>query len=91
MKTRFIFSAMLASGLFVAVGCDVDVQHNASPDPVPAQTVPAEMDTVVTDSGETPAEQRVERRQERRENIRDAVDGVDVNVGDGGVKVQVDE
>ena len=46
---------------------------------------------VDVNNSESPAESRMDRREERRENIKDAADGVDVEVGNGGVKVEVDE
>ena len=64
-----ILTGVILAAAFSAVGCDVDVNENAT---------------------DTPAENRMERREERRENVREAVDGVDVEVGNGGVKVDVD-
>ena len=45
---------------------------------------------VDVDTSDSPAESRMDRREERRENIKDKVDGVDVEVGNGGVKVDVE-
>ncbi|WP_442506016.1 hypothetical protein SH528x_004836 [Novipirellula sp. SH528] len=89
----------LFSALFVAVslglaGCDVE-QGGTSGAVSPGTTTPAAADPdggvdIDIDAGDAPSENRVERRQERRENIREAIDDVDVNVGNGGVDVNVD-
>ncbi|MDA8746560.1 hypothetical protein N9N28_18220 [Rubripirellula amarantea] len=81
MKTS-LFVATLALVLSFA-GCDVDVHERG--------TLPGDTDGVNVDVNDTPVENRMERREERRENLRDAVDGVDVEVGDGGVNVDVGE
>ncbi|TWT53772.1 hypothetical protein Pla22_14050 [Rubripirellula amarantea] len=81
MKTS-LFVATLALVLSFA-GCDVDVHERG--------TLPDDTDGVNVDVNDTPVENRMERREERRENLRDAVDGVDVEVGDGGVNVDVGE
>ena len=39
--------------------------------------------------GEGPNEDRAQRRQERRERLRDVLDEVDVDVGDGGIDVEI--
>lgn len=77
---KALMSVIFAAGLCTA-GCDVDVNDTATPS--------TNTDGVNVDV-DTPAENRMERREERRENLRDAVDGVDVQVGDGGVSVDVD-
>ncbi len=77
-----------------SAGCDVDVHEAGSP----ADTVhnnapavdPADDGTQLNIDVDTPAENRAERRLERREGLREAVDNVDVEVGNGSVKVDVD-
>ncbi len=88
------FTGIALSIIFAAAGCDVDVHEAGSP----AGTVhnnapsvaPADNGTHLNIDVDTPAENRVERRIERREGLREAVDNVDVEVGNGGVKVDVD-
>lgn len=75
---------IVAAGL-ATVGCDIDVNETAKP-PVTGDGVNIDADA----DADTPGESRMERREERREDLRDAVDGVDVNVGDDGVSVDVD-
>ncbi len=84
MKTTLAFF-LLTVALFTT-GCDVDV-HETSPATPPVSGSP----TVDIDADpDTPAEDRMERREERRENLRDAADNVEVEVGNGGVKVDVE-
>ncbi len=77
--------------LVTSLGCDVDVHE---PGAIPA-TTPAspsvDSQGVQVDVNDTPLENRLERREARRENLGDTIDGVDVEVGDGGVRVDVDE
>ncbi|TWU02545.1 hypothetical protein [Stieleria varia] len=84
MKTILISSLLTA--VLVTTGCDVDV-NETSPATPPVNGSP----TVEIDAdSDTPAENRRERREERRETLQDAIDNVDVEVGNGGVKVDVD-
>ncbi|TWU46528.1 hypothetical protein [Rubripirellula reticaptiva] len=83
MKAKSLSAIVLAAGLCTA-GCDEG--YEAGP-VVPMQTDGVNVDV---DTPDTPFENRVERRQERRNDIREAVDHVDVQFGDGGVSVDVD-
>jgi hypothetical protein len=88
MKTLWTFALIVAA--LGITGCDVDIED---PSPAPAALTPApatQPDSGVVVDIDTPAENRLERREERRENLRDAIDGVDVQVGNGQVKVDVD-
>ncbi len=71
---------LLVVALFPSLGCDVDVNQ-------PPTSPAVDPSGVNVDVGSTPADVRLERR----DNLRDAVDSVDVEVGNGGgVKVDVD-
>ncbi len=83
MKTAF--TAVLLSVALISAGCDVDV-HETAPGNLPAN----DANGVTVEVDGEPAEDRMELREERRENLREAVDGVDVQVGNGGVSVDVD-
>ena len=79
MKT--IFTAALLTAAIVVACCDVDIDDTTA---TPAD--PSGVNVDIQTSNEAP----VERREERRENLRDAIEGVNVQVGDGRVKVDVD-
>ncbi len=79
---KALTSIIFAAGLTTA-GCDIDVNENTTP-PMSADEMSVDADI------NSPAENRMDRREERRENLREAVDNVDVHVGDGGVSVDVD-
>jgi hypothetical protein len=51
---------------------------------------PSVAEGVVVDVDASPQRDWAERREERRENLREAIDQVDSEVGDGGVQVDVD-
>ena len=80
MKT--ICSLLVAISTLTMVGCDVDVYEESATPAVEADSVHVDLDE--------PLNERAEFREERRERIRDAVDRVDVEVDDGGVKIDVD-
>lgn len=90
MKTvlRLAVLSVAACGL----GCDT-YDANRAVDPVPTSPVPAadhEADVDINIDANRPlVEERAERRLDRRENLRDAVDKVDIDVGRGGVDVDV--
>jgi hypothetical protein len=87
---------VVAIGLTVTfVGCDDSTYYRANPaSDVPAgdtssvEVTPDRVDVDIKTDGE-PAADRVERRLERRENVRDAVDGVDVDIDAGRTKIDI--
>lgn len=84
---KFDFIVAIALLVLFSVGCDIDINETASPTTPATSTMPTDRDVNV--DVETPAEARIDRREERRENLRDAIGNVDVQVGDGGVNVDV--
>jgi hypothetical protein len=80
MKTFVVISCI--AGLLFCSGCDAGVHEGTSP-AADATTSPG----VNVDVNTSPVETRAERREALRENLRDTIDGVQVDVGDG---VQVD-
>lgn len=91
MKTAsFFFASVLALAISL-VGCDLDNDHDMSPahDATSygdADGVQVDIDIPAADRGES----RSEVREQRRENIRQAIDNVDVDVDSSGVGVKVD-
>tara|TARA_R110002073_G_scaffold7245_17_gene41441 strand:+ start:4101 stop:4538 length:438 start_codon:yes stop_codon:yes gene_type:complete len=97
MKNLLLLAMFLVASVGLA-GCDVE-QGGTSGAVSPATTPPAvdddggvdiDIDAADAPLGDSAADNRIERRQERRENLREAIDDVDVNVGNGGVDVNVD-
>ncbi len=87
---RSLITTVFVAVIMVSLGCDVDI-HESGTAPAANPTAPTTAaDGVSVDVGDTPAENRLERREERRENLREAIDEVDVEVGNGSVKVDVD-
>lgn len=90
MKTilRLAVLSVAACGL----GCDT-YDANPAVDPIPTNPVPAPQRTtdvdIDIDANRPLIEERAERRLDRRENLRDAVDKVDIDVRPGGVDVDV--
>lgn len=95
MKTALCLTVLSLAAC--GVGCDT----NRVVEPIPTSPAPV-TDTVPTTATDRAAdvdinidadrplvEQRNERRLDRRENLRDAIDKVDVDVGPAGVDVDV--
>lgn len=91
-------SALCLAVLSIAT-CGLGCDTNRAIDPVPVSpTVPtgpaatpdrtADVDIDI-DANRPLVEERAERRLDRRENLRDAVDKVDVDVGPAGVDVDI--
>lgn len=88
MKTALCLAVL--SIAVCGLGCDTADIHPAV-DPIPTSPAPERTTDVDIDidANRPLVEERAERRLDRRENLRDAVDKVDIDVGPGGVDVDV--
>ncbi len=94
MKTT-THTVILIAMAITCGGCDQAATTNSVSPAVDSPPAVAPADEredidIHIDSGASPLQDGVERRQERRENLRDAIDDVDVQAGDGAVDVSVD-
>lgn len=85
---KAICSTILSISL-CGLGCDTNQVEPAIPvdsNPLPPRTTDVDIDI----EGNRPLiEEGAERRVERRENLREAVDKIDVDVEPGGVDVDI--
>lgn len=83
MKMNQVITFLLLSATFGLTGC---AERDA---PTPAASVQTDAVDVQVNTDTSDADDPAERRQERRENVREALEDVDVNVGAGGVDVEI--
>ena len=80
-----LLTGVMLTAVLSFVGCGSDVHEAAAPPP-PVDSIDHGPDVHPDDHMARGAEGRAELR----ENMREAVDSVNIEVGDGGVKVDVD-
>lgn len=90
---------IIALSLTVGImGCDESLPSGSTspvntplsnPSTQPNRPNEVDVDVNLNQPNELPLSERLDRREERRENLRDVIDGVDVNVNGGQTKVDI--